>query len=385
MGFTIEDMRTVAEKQYKMKLIAGKGGWSNSIRWIMMAEDFTILEFCSGKELIVTTCLGFDTKEKILKLAQIAHEKNAAGLIINYGNYIKEIPQEIITYCDTYNLPLMTIPWEIQMVHFMQDLTTRIFLQDVADEQLSNAFVQALKHPDDRDRYENDLARHFDLDGSFQVMVLTTEALASMDTVERRRIGFAFAIYLENVTHNAHFFYYDTSFVLILNDLDEHFAINLSEVFLKRCEQRMPDQTVRVGIGSRVTGIRNLQTSYRRAIAAAKMAHQEEESMTCFDDMDVYRILYSVRDQVLLKELVQETIGPLLEYDEKHDTNYVETLDCYLQANGSIKEVAEKMFTHRNTVIYRINNIKKILNCELGTVREREPYIVANLILKMQL
>jgi hypothetical protein len=36
MGFTIEDMMTVSGARYKIKMEAGKHGWSNSISWILM-------------------------------------------------------------------------------------------------------------------------------------------------------------------------------------------------------------------------------------------------------------------------------------------------------------------------------------------------------------
>ena len=60
MGFTIEDMRLVATERYGMKFIAGEKGWSNSINWVMLLEDTAIIHNFSGKELAVTTGLGFD-------------------------------------------------------------------------------------------------------------------------------------------------------------------------------------------------------------------------------------------------------------------------------------------------------------------------------------
>ena len=60
MGFTVEDMLLVSRQRYQMKLIAGKEGWSNSISWLLMVEDLTIVQRFSGKELAVTTCLGAD-------------------------------------------------------------------------------------------------------------------------------------------------------------------------------------------------------------------------------------------------------------------------------------------------------------------------------------
>ena len=41
------------------------------------------------------------------------------------------------------------------------------------------------------------------------------------------------------------------------------------------------------------------------------------------------------------------------------------------------------MYTHRNTVLYRIGNIKKLLNTSLETPEERLPYQIAFYIRKM--
>ena len=59
MSFTIEDMMLTSEKQYDMKFLAGRNGWSNSISWVHLLEDTTIIQNFWGKELAVTTGLGF--------------------------------------------------------------------------------------------------------------------------------------------------------------------------------------------------------------------------------------------------------------------------------------------------------------------------------------
>ena len=70
-------------------------------------------------------------------------------------------------------------------------------------------------------------------------------------------------------------------------------------------------------------------------------------------------------------------------YDEKHGTDYIRTLELYLKNNGSIQAVAEAMFTHRNTVTYRMRNIRQMLGSPLETAEEKLPYQIACLILHM--
>ena len=43
MGFTVEDMLIIARDKYKMELVAGQNGWANSISWLLMVEDTTIM------------------------------------------------------------------------------------------------------------------------------------------------------------------------------------------------------------------------------------------------------------------------------------------------------------------------------------------------------
>ena len=54
-----------------------------------------------------------------------------------------------------------------------------------------------------------------------------------------------------------------------------------------------------------------------------------------------------------------------------------------MKHNGSIQAVSEEMFTHRNTVIYRMNKIKELLGTNLEETEERIPYQIAYYIRAM--
>lgn len=105
MSFTIEDMMLTSEKRYEMKFLAGKNGWANSISWVHLLEDTTIIQNFWGKEVAVTTGLGFPEKEDWMRLARKLNRYHASGLIINVGQYIREIPEELMAYCDENDLP----------------------------------------------------------------------------------------------------------------------------------------------------------------------------------------------------------------------------------------------------------------------------------------
>ena len=377
MGFTIEDMLTVSGNHYKMNLIAGKGGWSNSISWLLMLEDIKIIQNFSGKELAVT-------KDSLRILTEELLIHHASGLIVNTGYYIESIPASVISFCDENDFPLLTVPWDVVLADMIKDLSIRIFLQGSADEQISAALIRAIEQPDARHLYLQDLLPYFDTDGSFQVLLLHRPGLDEMDTVERRRLSYRIQLYLSNITHNGHFFYYDSRFVLVVNALPVAQVEEIVHLFYRNLARRMPSHHFTVGIGSRVKDIANLHRSYRRAISALRMAADRNQQVQWFDRMGIHRLLYSVDDRDLLYELCEVPLGPLLSYDEKHNANYTDTLELYLKYNGSIQAVASEMFTHRNTILYRMNNIRELLECQLETQEERLPYQIACMIRRMK-
>ena len=383
MGFTIEDMLVVSADKYQMKLVAGEKGWSNSISWLLMLEDLTIIQNFSGKELAVTTGLGFQTEEKMLDLVRELSWHNAAGLIVNTGYYIREIPEEVRRLCDHYDLPLLTVPWEVYLADMIKDMSIRIFLQSLTDEQISAALIRAIESPGSRDLYEKELLPHFDLDGTFQTALVTTGNLDSMDTVERKRIAYRMQLYLTNLTHNGHFLYYDGYFVIVMNDMRPEDCADVMEAFADRAARKMPERRVWVGVSDQVTDISNLRLSFRRARAAVTMAENVDDSIQFFDKMGLYRLLYMVDDPLLLKSLSDHLLQPLLEYDEQHGGGYLETLESYLKNSGSIKAMADELFIHRNTILYRMTNIKKLLGSNLEDSRERMMFAIACMIRKM--
>ena len=57
------------------------------------------------------------------------------------------------------------------------------------------------------------------------------------------------------------------------------------------------------------------------------------------------------------------------EYDRKNETQYFETLKVYLLNEMSYQKTAEKLFIHKNTVIYRIRRIEELFRLNLKDCR----------------
>jgi DNA-binding PucR family transcriptional regulator len=61
---------------------------------------------------------------------------------------------------------------------------------------------------------------------------------------------------------------------------------------------------------------------------------------------------------------IQNTIGPVLEYDRVRATDLVRTLDAYLETGSSPTRAAEKLHVHPNTVARRLERISELLSTD---------------------
>ena len=87
--------------------------------------------------------------------------------------------------------------------------------------------------------------------------------------------------------------------------------------------------------------------------------------------MNVYKILMAVEDMDILKEYYDKTIRPLADYDQNNNTDLTATLRYYLKNNCSVKETADELFVHRNTINYKLKKIEDILQKDLSGMNIR--------------
>ncbi|ROR92240.1 helix-turn-helix domain-containing protein [Nocardioides aurantiacus] len=73
------------------------------------------------------------------------------------------------------------------------------------------------------------------------------------------------------------------------------------------------------------------------------------------------RLLLGDNGPAEVEEFVDRTIGPLLRYDAERDTRLVETLAVWLDASGGLRDTAERLHVHPNTVTQRLDRVGRLL------------------------
>ena len=122
------------------------------------------------------------------------------------------------------------------------------------------------------------------------------------------------------------------------------------------------------GISNHFSGISQFAEYYNQAKTALSFSGRLEYTRPFFYFMDyaLPMLLDKVEDSHLLEEYCHPALARLREYDTKKGTDLFNTLRLFTQFGFSKSKTAETLFTHRNTVMYRIQQIEKICGIDLS-------------------
>ena len=73
-----------------------------------------------------------------------------------------------------------------------------------------------------------------------------------------------------------------------------------------------------------------------------------------------------------LQRFYAETVEPLVAYDEQYETELVRTLETFLDADGNVAGTAQRLFTHRHTIYYRLERVRELSGLDVGSSDGRE-------------
>jgi len=128
------------------------------------------------------------------------------------------------------------------------------------------------------------------------------------------------------------------------------------------------DQRVHAGIGKIYKGLGSINRSFsdaRKCFEVSRHFPFNEKRLINYSEIGVHRfLLQSSREE--LESYLDDIIGPLLEYENSKEGKLVETLVYYTRYNWDLKTFAARLNIHYNTLYYRINRIREILNTDFS-------------------
>lgn len=364
----------------EMRLIAGEKGLNNKVKWVHMVENLEISSFLKGGEIIFLTGIGLNSEKVLLDLIKEICSKGTSGAVINIGPYIKKIPVEVIEFCNEHNYPLFTVPWNVHMAEITRVFCSRITRMEEAEMKIDAAIKNAIYFPNQEELYLPLLeAIGFFKEAAYccSIIQLLNDKIIGDDYKKIYKITTSIELALFNLSSKSKVLMIEKYIIIIFVDLKESKIRTLMEEIQKQISYFLEEhEHVCMSVGSLESGIDHISESYKQAKAILKLQKNTKryaENMF-YSDLGVYKLLLGITNKKILHDYFRKTLEPLVKYDQINGTDYYGVLDMYLRNNGSVKEVAQNLYIHRNTVNYKLNKIEEILACDLSDLETRVIY-----------
>ena len=156
---------------------------------------------------------------------------------------------------------------------------------------------------------------------------------------------------------------------------DEQTAARAAEAVLNEMEASLAGYTFALGRSRITEDPSELPRAASEALLAANVAQGSPDGAAlAFDQTGAYRLLLSAMSEnpTELQRFYAETVEPLMAYDEQYETELVRTLETFLEADGNVAGTAQRLFTHRHTIYYRLERVRELSGLDVSSSDGRE-------------
>ena len=138
---------------------------------------------------------------------------------------------------------------------------------------------------------------------------------------------------------------------------------------------------VSIGIGTAVESIKELARSYKEAQVAIEVGKvfDTEKNIVSYENLGIGRLIYQLPTtlcEMFLSEVFKK--GSI----ETLDRETLLTIQCFFENNLNVSETSRKLFVHRNTLVYRLEKVRKLTGLDLREFDHAITFKVAMMVKK---
>jgi sugar diacid utilization regulator len=163
--------------------------------------------------------------------------------------------------------------------------------------------------------------------------------------------------------------------LLLVPGGEEPTAARAAEAVVREMEAGLQGYTFAIGRSRIAEDPADLPRAVSEALLAANVAQGGSDGPAlAFEQTGAYRLLLSAMSEnpAELQRFYSETVEPLVAYDEQYETDLMRTLETFLEADGNVAGTAQRLFTHRHTIYYRLERVRELSGLDVSSSDGRE-------------
>jgi sugar diacid utilization regulator len=304
--------------------------------------------------------------------------------------YLALLPEgdEVVGRGDEVDLQIVQHAANVYALSMMRERMASEVARQLKDE-LFEGLLSGRPH-DEQVARERAMRLGYSPDVVYRVLVVVVVHSAGVDAddsrpellAQRRRLLENLAELCSRRSPDAFATLRDDDLVVLMPEADD--ARELGHTAVRHASALGPDWRVTVGIGGQCRTASAIADSYAQARRALDVSQRfypaGHGDVVSFEDLGLYRLLFHVGDPEELRGFTEQVLGTLLEYDRRHNADFVRTLAAYLDHNGNLQATARELNLHVNSVAYRMQRIQAIAALDLERADDR---LLAQVALKI--
>lgn len=161
---------------------------------------------------------------------------------------------------------------------------------------------------------------------------------------------------------------------VLVPDGDGEVGRRVVSAVLRELESGLPGFAFAVGRSRRTEDPLGLGRARNEALLAANVVEGEPERVELgYEETGTYQLLLPyMTDPVELRRFYDDTVRPLVSYDEQYETDLLGTLSTFLECDANVNATASRLITHRHTVRYRFERVRELTGLDVSSTDGRE-------------
>ncbi len=129
----------------KAVVVAGSRGLDRPIRWTHIIDHPDVVPWVKEGHLLLTTAFALMLHpEEQAGLIHSLNEKHLAGMMVNTGRYMLEIPPAMTSAAEECGFPLIALPWEVDFTEVTYAIHEHILQEQYALAEQADHIHQVL-------------------------------------------------------------------------------------------------------------------------------------------------------------------------------------------------------------------------------------------------
>lgn len=364
-----------------MELIAGEEGLDRIVSWSYIVQTRPYEDHMNQGNfaMIVVDDVRFDFEEVARSMEEL-YALGISGLAVSVTEDKEEVPSFIIERAEEMKLPLFYIRWEgASFVDIAQGIGALILDTDVQNKRTGDYLYNLLFGYEINEKYVEKLSGQFGFDFTkfYRVGIIVVDRTYGINLEQDEHVYEYYANCLQRevkgIDGKPMFMRFLNKFVLLFEARED----KKIERELERILRTLDDSFQFKGkirstciLGEAYRSPKDFGKSYQEAKSFIPrkdvLPNARSKKVISASAMGIYKFMFNSGNQAEVLQYCNEKLKKLEEYDHANGAFLCDTLIAFYMNGFNAIKTEEELYIHRNSLQYRLNKIKELLEMELN-------------------